>query len=189
MRRIIPIAGLGLGLILAMTTAPVPALAGGACRGEPVTDGHGVTVHIKGLCFAPTVLHAKVGDAVTWVNDGPDVHTVSGANVSFGDYSELAPGKQVTYRFTTSGAYPYYCFLHAGMVGTLVVGDGAGPGAATGSIAESFSRRPPLVTPARVAVVEKSSSGGQNPMLLLIAAVIVAGAAVGGFVLGRRRPS
>jgi len=183
----VAIAGLGLSLSLAAAMAPVPALAGGACRGVPVTDAHTVTVHIEGLCFTPTVLHANIGDTVTWVNEGPEVHTVSGANISFGNYAEIAPGKRVAYRFTTSGAYPYYCFLHAGMVGTLVVGDGAGPGAATGSIAESLSQRAPPAAPVRVAAIAKTTSGGQNPILILMAAVIVAGVAAGGFVLGRRR--
>ena len=184
MRRILTVLALGLALGLAVglgtAVAPVPAMAGGACRGVPVTDGPGVTVRIRGLCFTPTVLHARVGDTVTWVNDGPDVHTVSGANISFGNYDEIAPGTQVTYRFTTSGAYPYYCFLHDGMVGTLVVGDGTGRGAASSSVAQPRSQP---ATPERVAV----TSGGQTPVLFLILAVIIAAVAVGGFALGRRQ--
>ena len=33
---------------------------------------------------------------------------------------------QVTYRFTEAGVYPYVCTYHVGMVGAVVVGDGAG---------------------------------------------------------------
>jgi hypothetical protein len=47
-------------------------------------------------------------------------------------------GQRITYRFSTSGVYPYFCFFHPGMVGAVVVGDAAGLGAA-GAVANSDS--------------------------------------------------
>jgi plastocyanin len=179
--------GLAVTMAMAMAMAPVPAMAGGGgCRGVPVTDGHGITVRIKGLCFTPTVLHARVGDSVTWVNDGPEAHTVSGANLSFGNYDVLAPGNQVTYRFTTSGAYPYYCFLHTGMVGTLVIGDGTGPGASTAELAKAPVQPAAPVAP-RGAVAVQPNPGGVDPGPLFV--LVLAAVAVGGFWVGRRSRS
>jgi hypothetical protein len=37
-------------------------------------------------------------------------------------------GDTRTFRFNKSGVYPYYCAYHVGMVGTIVVGNGKGPG-------------------------------------------------------------
>jgi hypothetical protein len=39
-------------------------------------------------------------------------------------------GKSVTFRFDEEGVYPFFCCLHPGMAGAVVVGDGAGTGAA-----------------------------------------------------------
>ena len=45
-----------------------------------------------------------------------------------GSWAEIAPGQTVTHRFDTNGTYVYYCMLHIGMVGAIVVGDGSGAG-------------------------------------------------------------
>ncbi|MHB8510078.1 MAG: plastocyanin/azurin family copper-binding protein [Candidatus Dormibacteria bacterium] len=186
MRRLITGLMLGIGLAMGAAAMPLTALAGGACRGVPVTDAQGATVHIKGLCFTPTVLHVGLGQTVTWVNDGPDIHTVSGANITFGDYTDLAPGKQVSYRFATSGAYPYYCFLHPGMVGTLVVGDGAGPGAANGALVASVSRLATPQAPAPAAALQRPESGLPLPALVLGVALVAAAIGASGHALWRR---
>jgi plastocyanin len=121
--------GLAVGMLLAVLAGPASASGGGGC-GRPVTDSHGTTVHIRNFCFRPTVLHTKVGGSVTWVNDDPFDHTVSGANAAWGSYEALAGSVSVTYRFTRPGAYPYVCLFHPGMTGAVVVGSGDGPGAA-----------------------------------------------------------
>ncbi len=108
-----------------------PAVAGGYCRGVPVTDATGTTVEMKGACFFPTVLRIRPGQAVTWVNRDSLHHIVAGANAAWGDYKELAQDDEIRFTFDTPGVYPYFCFLHIGMIGAVVVGDGSGPGAAS----------------------------------------------------------
>jgi plastocyanin len=105
------------------------ASGGGGC-GRPVTDARGTTVVIRNFCFTPTVLHARLGQTVTWINRDEFPHTVSGANAAYGSYRELAQDEKVTYRFNRSGVYPYVCLIHPGMTGAIVVGTGSAPGAA-----------------------------------------------------------
>ncbi len=77
--------------VVLMVLTAVPALAGGYCRGNPVTDGTGVSVEMRNDCFTPTVLHIQPGRSVTRVNRDKEAHTVSGANIAWGDYRELLP--------------------------------------------------------------------------------------------------
>jgi len=106
------------------------ASGGGGC-GRPVTDARGDTVRIRAFCFGPTILRVRPGDEVRFVNADGTPHTVMGANASWGSFRQLNPGKDVTYRFTRSGVYPYVCTYHPGMVGAVVVG--GGPRMATGA--------------------------------------------------------
>src|SRR5437588_9772210 len=117
-------ASLASGLLLA---GPAGASGGGGC-GLPVTDAHGTRVHVKNFCFRPTVLHVRRGEAVTFTNRDAFAHTVSGANVVWGSFDSLTFGKPVMYRFMRPGVYPYFCAIHPGMVGAIVVGNGNGRG-------------------------------------------------------------
>ena len=106
------------------------ASGGGGC-GRPVSDARGETVRIRDFCFGPTILRVHPGDEVRFLNADSTPHTVMGANASWGSFRQLNPGKDVTYRFTRSGVYPYVCTYHPGMVGAVVVG--GGPRMATGA--------------------------------------------------------
>lgn len=101
------------------------AQAGGACRGVPITQATDATVRMEGNCFIPTVLYVETGETVGWGNRDLVAHAVSGANLAWGDYTEIQQGQSVPHQFTVAGVYPYYCILHPGMIGTIVVGDGA----------------------------------------------------------------
>ena len=106
------------------------ASGGGGC-GRPVSDARGDTVRIRDFCFGPTILRVHAGDEVRFLNADSTSHTVMGANASWGSFRQLGIGKQVTYRFTRPGVYPYVCTWHPGMVGAVVVG--GGPRMATGA--------------------------------------------------------
>jgi len=80
---------------------------------------------------AVTVDGLEAGDVARSYNADGTPHTVMGANASWGSFRQLNPGKDVTYRFTRSGVYPYVCTYHPGMVGAVVVG--GGPRMATGA--------------------------------------------------------
>jgi plastocyanin len=120
------------GVVLLGSVVLVPLLGrglasasgGGGC-GRPVTDAEGAGVDIRGNCFSPTILRVATGDAVTFTNVDPVPHSILGANATWGDYAGFKK-KSVAYRFSEPGVYPYVCTYHVGMVGAVVVGDGAG---------------------------------------------------------------
>jgi plastocyanin len=109
-----------------------PAGAGGFCRGTPVTDVSTDRVVMSDSCFLPTISRVDVGQSMTWLNKDATAHMVIGANSSWGGYEEVASGARTTVRFTKAGVYPYFCILHPGMIGAVVVGDGGASGATAG---------------------------------------------------------
>lgn len=100
---------------------PAGASGGGACP-PPLTSGRATSVSIENFCYGPTVVHLRPGESVAWINRDAIEHTVTGANRAFGSYRALKEDRSVTWQFDRAGVYPYYCVLHPGMVGTVVVG-------------------------------------------------------------------
>lgn len=124
--RSVPLVALSFAAMFAMFAMDAgPAHAGGGCRGNPSTFASGSQVRMTGYaCFTPTVLYAEAGTTVTWTNETDDVHDVAGATLEWGDYAAIRAGGQASFRFEEPGTYPYYCFVHPGMTGAIVVGDG-----------------------------------------------------------------
>jgi plastocyanin len=120
-RRSIAVAGIAalMGALIAIPNAG--ASGGGACP-PPLTNGRATAVAIKNFCFGPTVVHVRPGESVTWTNRDSFDHTVTGANRSFGSYRSLKRNRSAAWRFERPGVYPYYCVVHPGMVGAVVVG-------------------------------------------------------------------
>jgi plastocyanin len=114
-----------VGVMLFVGLSPEIAYAsgGGGC-GRAVTDDDGTRVNIRDYCFGPTILRVRAGDTVTWVNRDTFPHTILGANGAWGGYDTLRRGKEVSFRFVSSGVYPYVCTFHPGMIGAVVVGNG-----------------------------------------------------------------
>ena len=102
------------------TTAPGP----GTAPPGPGTVSHGQTktyrVQIKDNSFSPSVLHARVGDTITWTNVGAMPHTVTAGNGAF-DHM-VSPGQSFSYALRAAGSVSYVCSFHPGMNGSLVVG-------------------------------------------------------------------
>src|SRR5271165_2855186 len=87
-----------------------------ACGGSsPSTSGPSVSAIDN--AFSPKELHIKVGETVTWVNNGQTSHTVTADDNSF-DSGLFDPGAQYSHKFTKPGRYPYYCTLHGGPGGS-----------------------------------------------------------------------
>jgi plastocyanin len=130
-----------LALLGAVSTRA--ALAGGSCHTE-ASSAKGIGVQLSDLCFQPTVLYAKVGQAVTWTNmDAGMAHNVTGVGFSWASNGDLFTGDSYTHRFDNEGVYPYACTIHPGMVGAVVVGSPSVPGASVGALA------PPAPVPAQ----------------------------------------
>jgi plastocyanin len=81
-------------------------------------------ISIIDFSYGPAVLTVPAGSSVTWVNEGVALHTVTARDGSF-DSGLMATGDSFTRTFTQPGTYEYFCTLHPGMIGTLVV---TGPG-------------------------------------------------------------
>lgn len=116
-----------VGIVLTVGVLSAPGIArasgGGGC-GRAVTDDDGTRVNIRNFCFGPTILRVRPGDTVTWVNRDGSPHVVLGANGAWGSYDRLGRGNEVSYRFVSSGVYPYVCTYHPGMIGAVVAGNG-----------------------------------------------------------------
>ena len=95
-----------------------------ACSGASSTPS-GPTVSALDNAFSPAELHIKVGQTVTWVNNGQTSHTVTADDNSY-DSGLFDPGVQFSHTFTKAGRYSYYCTLHggpggSGMAGVIIV--------------------------------------------------------------------
>ena len=82
-------------------------------------------INMFGYGFAPQVVTVKVGTTLTWVNVDSVNHSVdSGTSAnptSLFDSGDIAPGQSFSYTFAQAGTYTYYCDLHEGMVGVVIV--------------------------------------------------------------------
>lgn len=174
----------------------VPAQAGAGCHNPEIRDVAGTRVDLEDSCFVQTILRVKPGQAVTWTNRDPTEHAVAGVGGAWGSYSTFLLGKSVTYRFSRTGIYPYFCYVHPGMIGAVVVGDGGKATATQSSDAGVFPVASPLsATSAAPAApeapatpVSASSPGPWRTVALMALGLLVAVAAgIGARRLGLRR--
>jgi plastocyanin len=80
--------------------------------------------------YAPASRKIAPGTWVTWSNDGQDAHTVTANDGTF-DSGNLDPSEGFSWYFDQAGTWQYTCTLHPWMVGTIIVGNGAGQVAPT----------------------------------------------------------
>jgi plastocyanin len=165
----------------AVLLAAGPASAGGACAEAAATEGTGATVHMRGSCFTPTVLRAPSEATVTWVNDDPVPHTVTGVGDWSDRHHEIGPGEELSITFAGDGIYVYSCLVHPGMAGVVVIGDAAGPGAAEGTTEIGPAQTPDDATDAAPV---PAPTGTSLPIVGTAVGLVGAGL---GFGLGRRR--
>ena len=155
-RRIalLPGAALALSLLLSSLFAGWVA-AGGGCHAGLERDAAETTVRLITNCFDPLVARVPVGAEVTFLNVDSQTHSVTGASNTWGTYEPLDQRETAVYRFTSAGVFPFFCIIHPGMIGAIVVGDGA-PGAggssvdlvSTGAAAVAATKAPaPKATP------------------------------------------
>jgi len=89
------------------------------CLASPAADARTVSVSVKNDFFGPKAVTIARGDTVKWVwrSRGRKHNVVSSA---FGDSGDRRRGT-FTVRFSSAGRYAYYCGLHPGMDGTVLV--------------------------------------------------------------------
>jgi len=119
--------------ILATGTLPAGAGGGGHCA-DPLAEGSGTSVEMAQACFTPAVLHADVGQPITFTNRDPHPHNVAPAGWGWGHVDALRQGESFMASFDEPGIYPYACSLHPGMTGAVIV-DGATGDADAGELA------------------------------------------------------
>jgi|SRR5579885_1282567 len=79
-----------------------------------------VVVHMKNFAFVPATVRVKPGDAVEWVNDDTDAHSVDSSERLFSS-GGLDTHDTWTHVFKSSGSFAYFCDLHPYMKGTVIV--------------------------------------------------------------------
>jgi plastocyanin len=83
--------------------------------------------------YNPNPIEVNVGQTVLWTNDDFSFHTVTSGEAGdtnsgsvfdsglAGPTALASTGKTYEYTFESAGEYPYYCILHPGMVGKVIV--------------------------------------------------------------------
>ena len=92
----------------------------------PVT-GNGTIVRIVADAgsnsYSPNPVEVKIGETITWFNHDSTVHTATSNDETFSS-DVLFQGQAFSYTFDREGEYPYFCDIHPGMVGTVIVTKG-----------------------------------------------------------------
>jgi len=77
-------------------------------------------VKIDNFTFSPAPLRVKQGEAVTWVNQDDEPHSVVSDTGLFRS-GALDTGNSYTFKFDKPGTYHVFCSLHPRMTATIVV--------------------------------------------------------------------
>ena len=100
-------AALGIGLALAASLAPGPAVAAGN------------RVSIGDNFFQPRRITIEAGERVKWVNNGEETHTTT-SKTGLWDKT-VDPGDTAGKKFRKKGTYRYLCTIHDEMRGKVIV--------------------------------------------------------------------
>jgi plastocyanin len=103
----------GCGDAAKPTAAPAPTPAATAA---PAT----VDVGMQANRFLPHRVVVGLGQTVRWTNGDAVVHTVASQDLRIASEG-IRPGTTFTYRPKRAGRFAYYCTIHAGQTGVLLV--------------------------------------------------------------------
>lgn len=117
-----------IALAIVLGSAGQASAGGAGCHSTAISDKRGVSVTVEGFCFEPTVLRVPAGETVTWTNEDDSPHLVSGVNGTWRIDEQFGLRESVSAQLDEPGVYPYWCPLHPGMLGTVVVEDRSGSG-------------------------------------------------------------
>ena len=106
------------GLVLVAVLGALGSGCGDDDNGGGQTSPPG-SVEVRDFEFTPVKFEARAGEAVTWRNEGEQIHNVKGD----GFFSRaMNSGDTFEHTFDKKGSYDYICTLHPQMQGTVVVG-------------------------------------------------------------------
>ena len=110
----------GLAVMMVFPLASVPSVFAGEAM-----------IVIEQHAFAPQVTTIQAGDQVTWSNLDNGEHFLTSSNpmarsvatrVENLEFHQLmSPGDNYSHIFKAPGSYSYFCAIHLGMWGTVVV--------------------------------------------------------------------
>lgn len=126
-----PLAAALLATACGGSPATEPA-AGGAARAEPVE------VVVQDFAYDPSPVSVSAGTTIMWTNDDAILHTVTSGRARDqgvpgvseqrdaqpdGIFDGPLPEEDATFSFTfeETGTFSYYCAVHAGMRGEVIV--------------------------------------------------------------------
>lgn len=89
---------------------------------DPPAPSEQHDVSISGFAFRPMSLMVGLNATVTWTNGDPVAHTTtSDDSPRVWDSGRLSQRESFTFRFTTPGAFEYFCGIHPFMRGAVIV--------------------------------------------------------------------
>ncbi|MEA2640717.1 MAG: hypothetical protein QOF51_2111 [Chloroflexota bacterium] len=114
-----------LARLLALS-AFLAVLPVGPARAQTVTPTDIVApqtlaIAVRDSSYDPAYPSVSVGTTVTWVNDDPELHTITSDDGVLN--GEIQPRGRYAFTFDQPGVYFYYCLAHDWMIGEITVGD------------------------------------------------------------------
>jgi plastocyanin len=100
------------------------ASPGASATPDPTATAAGakvVDVAMRNIKFVPPTITVKLGQTVRWTNDDSVAHTVASSKLRLASEA-IRGGGRFTYRPRKRGRFPYFCTIHAGQTGVLIVG-------------------------------------------------------------------
>lgn len=79
-----------------------------------------VEVTMRNIRFRPHRVVIHLGQTVRWANDDQVDHTVASSQLKLASEG-IGPGKTFSYTPKRRGTFAYFCTIHAGQTGVLVV--------------------------------------------------------------------
>jgi plastocyanin len=75
---------------------------------------------MRNIKFVPARTVVRLGQTVRWTNDDQTTHTVASSALRIASEG-IGPGETYAYRPTRRGRFAYFCTIHAGQSGVLIV--------------------------------------------------------------------
>ena len=114
MRRLVGLCLIPFAMLVLASTAAWAANSSAQIVNCPPASG----------CFTPNPIQIKVGDTVTWMNNGSITHT-STSDTGAWDTGPIASGATSSaVSFNTAGTFAYHCSIHPSMTARVIVAKG-----------------------------------------------------------------